>query len=259
MQQEREKKISVKSKISIIVESIKQLERQKTIVKDNHKTKLSMIDKQIIEAESSSNPYADVAENKLEQMNRLSGLIAEYQTRLTKLKENINYISAWKIGFGREQIQHEALQGIVGKLNSNIQHYSDELTGGEIDMQLLMEKKIGSKKIKNLMELDIVDNVKENSLPFKEWSTGEKKRIEVIISFAAIDLDQNVFAELFLDELFDGLDAIGIDRVVGLLENKAAEGRNIIVISHIPEIQAHFNNILTIQRKNGESSARYME
>ena len=55
-----------------------------------------------------------------------------------------------------------------------------------------------------------------------------------------------------LDEIFESMDASGIEKVVPLLE-EAAKDKAIYVISHQSELSPYFRNILTVRKENGIS------
>lgn len=249
--------IALKSKAKVAQEALSGHVTALKTLKGAQTTALKSVDDQLIEIENGSGPYISMMDRLLEDMTIYSKRIASHRTALTKLTSDRRYMQAWVKGYGREFIQHEALQGIVATFNSRIQHYANELTNGEVTVQLLTEKTMGTRKVRNIMDLDITDTSKTKPLPFKEWSTGERKRIEVITSFASVDLDQNVFAELFLDEMFDGVDATGMDKIMHLLEDKAHEGRNVVVLSHVPELQDHFDSTLLVTKDGGNSTVEY--
>lgn len=247
-----------KWQISSIKGEIATIEEQLVEAKNHYIEKRDAIDKQIVEEESSENPYGNLIDTHTESIAELTMQIGEQRCRITGLREELKYLWAWRTGYGREEIQNQALQGTVGKLNSSIRKISDYVTASSIEISLATEKFGAAKKLGNFMDLEIRDAKEDKARPFKEFSTGERKRIEIIFSLASLELDENIFRELFLDELFDGLDATGTKRVMRLLEEKAEEGRNIVVITHIPEISDHFDNVLSINRANGKSIATHM-
>jgi DNA repair exonuclease SbcCD ATPase subunit len=174
---------------------------------------------------------------------------------LKKLKERYKYDKSWVMGYGKEGIQSYALESTaVREFNEQVKRISGILTDGMVDIELLTEKKQGNKKIRNIFELKISD-LHKKGLPFKEWSKGQKKRIEVMTSFALMNLEDNLISEVFLDELFDGIDEIGINRIINLLEREAEEmGKRFVVFSHSKEIKNLFTTKAYVKLKDGISS-----
>lgn len=245
-----------KRKKAVFLEGCIQLKKQLKSIEDGYKNFMVEFDKRIVELENALCPYGVLMQTNIENIRQLYHEIAKYRCKITAIKERCRYYSIWKAGYGKEELQHEALLCTVEQFNKNIQKYSSRLSDDCLDIRLSTEKIINGKKIRNLMDFDITDISKERSLPFKEFSTGEKKRIEIICNFAFIDLDENIFSEIFLDELFDGLDAAGMGRVIKLLKQKTEEGRNICVITHLQEVADYFDNHLDIVKKGGISEKK---
>lgn len=241
---------SLKDEIATIREQLQE-------IKNVYQEKQDALDKELVEIETQANPYDDLVGTHTERMAELTMQIGEQRCKITNLREEIKYLWAWRTGYGREEIQHQALQGTVDKLNESISKISDCITAGSMDISLATEKFGAVKKLGNILDLEITDTKEGKARPFKEFSTGERKRIEIIFSLASLDLDDNIFLELFLDELFDGLDSTGTKRIVRLLEEKAEQGRNIAVITHIPDIGDHFDNVLLVTKKDGRSQVEH--
>jgi DNA repair exonuclease SbcCD ATPase subunit len=87
-------------------------------------------------------------------------------------------------------------------------------------------------------------------------SGGELKALSLCADFAILDiLEQNFGMSLnpiILDEPFDGLDSVGRELVIELLE-KLALSRQIFVVDHASEAKAMFSKIIKVEKKNGTS------
>jgi DNA repair exonuclease SbcCD ATPase subunit len=185
---------------------------------------------------------------------QLKKIIAQLNEELSSAHNRYRYKKAWLTGFGKEEIQTMALQTTVEDLNEDIKRISEILTDGHVDIQLLTEKTQGNKKVRNLFEFEIGD-MNKKGLPFKEWSKGQKKRIEIIVSFALMGIEQNLISEVFLDELFDGVDEIGINKIKFLLEEESkTKGKRFIVFSHSRDVKNLFENKAYVQLKHGQST-----
>jgi DNA repair exonuclease SbcCD ATPase subunit len=189
---------------------------------------------------------------KKEKKNKKKTLLRKklIEKRIKAEEEKERYYKAWADGFGQEAIQNYALKSVVEELNDKILSISEILTDGLVDIKVLTEKKLTNGNIKNVFEIKITDLIKKK-LPFKEWSKGQKKRIEIITNFALMNLEDNVLREIFLDEMFDGVDKTGITKILSLLNDESNKEKRFIVFSHSEDVKKRFTNYGRVTLKNG--------
>ena len=101
-------------------------------------------------------------------------------------------------------------------------------------------------------------------LDFGNLSNGEKKRVNIAMSFAFRDVLHHLHGKMnlmFIDEIDGGsLDDLGVDLIIKMIKQKAREdGIAIWVISHRPEIKGRFNKEIKIKKENGFSSIEYLD
>jgi DNA repair exonuclease SbcCD ATPase subunit len=88
-------------------------------------------------------------------------------------------------------------------------------------------------------------------------SGGERKSFALALDFAIIDVISKQHGinmnPIILDEPFDGLDSLGREIVVELLEHIAVS-HQIIVIDHSSESKTMFSKVLKVVKQNGISS-----
>ena len=178
--------------------------------------------------------------------------IKELYTDKNLVLKKILYTEIWHNGFGNEQIQTFAIKSTVRRLNEALEENSESITDGAIDVKILTEKTLKNKNTKSVFEIQISDMHKKN-LPFKEWSKGERKRIEVMTNFALMNLEQNAISEVFIDEMFDGVDETGISRLVNHLTTGDNKNKRFIVITHYEPLKRLFPNVGIVTLRNGES------
>jgi hypothetical protein len=212
-----------------------------------------MINEQIENAKNENNAYGLMVTQCKSKVKVITQKINTKRATLSRLRDTNKYVNAWVLGFSKEEIQTFALKSTIDELNTKIQYVSDLLTDGLIEIRLLTEKTLKSGKIKSIFELSISDLNKKN-LPFKEWSKGQKKRIEIIMSFALMNLEENILSEVWLDELFDGVDRVGIGKILNLLAKESYDGKRFIVMSHSNDVKSLFQNKGIVTLKNGEST-----
>jgi len=88
-------------------------------------------------------------------------------------------------------------------------------------------------------------------------SGGEYKALSLCVDLAIVSLIEKQFGirlnPVMLDEPFDGLDTVGRELVLDLL-NKMSSDRSIIVIDHASESKSMFSNVILISKRNGIST-----
>ena len=71
-----------------------------------------------------------------------------------------------------------------------------------------------------------------------------------------MNLETNLISEVFLDELFDGIDTTGTIKIMNLLDAEAKMGKRFVVMSHSEHIKNMFHNRAVVRLKNGTSKFR---
>jgi DNA repair exonuclease SbcCD ATPase subunit len=261
-----EKKInklkSILSEINIEITDLKEsIRRREDALEQNSvelRTSVKLMEAEVDELANNKNEFKKMY---LDEKKKKKVALMKRQLikkKINKQEEIERYYKAWVDGFGQEAIQNYALRSVVEELNNEILRVSEILTDGLVDIKILTEKTLANKKIKNVFELKITDLIKKK-LPFKEWSKGQKKRIEIITSFALMNLEENILREIFLDEMFDGIDKVGVTKILSLLENKNNDGKRFIVFSHSEDIRQRFTNYGVVTLKNGRSKFKIGE
>jgi DNA repair exonuclease SbcCD ATPase subunit len=234
----------------------KYIERDKYELKmqlDNRNKNVERLIKSLKEVETEKNAFVATTKRLKENIDKLKDQVTQLEEKQNSLNEKLTYKEVWMKGFSKEELQTAVLRSTVAELNEEMQRISDILTDGTVTVELATEKQLRNKNIKNIFEFKISDINKKN-LPFIEWSKGQKKRIEIIVSFALMNIEENIIQEVFLDELFDGIDETGMGKIKTLLESEATKRKRFVIFSHSKEIKSLFSNTAYIQLKNGVST-----
>lgn len=234
----------------------KYIERDKYELKmqlDNRNKNVRRLMKFLKEVETEKNAFVATTKRLKENIDKLKDQVSQLEEKQHSLNEKLTYKEAWVKGYSKEELQTAVLRSTVAELNGEMQRISDILTDGTVTVELATEKQLRNKNIKNIFEFKISDINKKN-LPFVEWSKGQKKRIEIIVSFALMNIEENIIQEVFLDELFDGIDETGMGKIMILLETEATKRKRFVIFSHSKEIKSLFSNTAYIQLKNGVST-----
>jgi len=90
---------------------------------------------------------------------------------------------------------------------------------------------------------------------YKANSAGEKRRADLSIALALQDLVIHLTNVAVYDEFFDGLDEVGVENAIALLEEKAKVVGTIFVITHNAHFSSLFEKKITIVKDaNGIST-----
>ena len=87
-------------------------------------------------------------------------------------------------------------------------------------------------------------------------SRGEHSRIDLAVLFSIRELladrGKSSCPQVFIDELFDGMDDHGISLVMTLLR-KRYSGNSFFIVSHNPELKTYADNVISVEKKDGIS------
>lgn len=169
--------------------------------------------------------------------------------KMTKLRKRLNYYEFWKYAYSNKGMKATLISSVIPFLNKRAVYYTGILTDGAIkvsfgldDNQIVVRcyKIKGAKKRKGL-------------------SGGEQKRADIIQALTLRDLvtsrGQNAIGLLVLDEVFDALDDIGVEKAIELIFELERLHGAVYVISHNKILHEHFigNDIIHIENRNGVS------
>lgn len=170
-----------------------------------------------------------------EQITRLEGMLGKAEDALYNAtqdrdaaRQRLAVLTATATALGtkgfRAQVLGEALAGLEHATNAVLDH----MTGGSLRIALRSYSETAKGKIKEAISLQVKGAGGGHG--YAACSTGQRRRIDVAIVLALAGL-AGARGTLWFDEVFDGLDAQGVERLAELLEDLATE-RAVIVITH---------------------------
>lgn len=93
---------------------------------------------------------------------------------------------------------------------------------------------------------------------FGALSGGEGRRVDLILQLAQRQLCevQSGFScnLLVIDEILDYLDAIGVDNVLSLLESNSTSVESLMLVTHRPDLNVMFDNVITVVKDSDQMS-----
>jgi DNA repair exonuclease SbcCD ATPase subunit len=159
----------------------------------------------------------------------------------------------WQRGFSGEGLPSWLLDEFVPVLTERTNHYLGILTDGDIRIRFDTTSRLKSGDVRDrfAVELDV-----ENMGDVRA-SGGQGRKIALAGDLALMecvaDRERAAVDLLLLDEVLDGLDAVGKARVVDLLSYLRTRRSSVYVISHDPEISGAFERRIHVVRRGGVS------
>lgn len=167
-------------------------------------------------------------------------------------KDKIKLETAVKM-YSNEGVKSHVLDLVTPKLNENGNKYLAQLSGSNMELKFSTQtpKKGGGYTEK----FDVQLTNRAGGDNYKANSDGERKRADLAISLALQDLVLEYTNLTVYDEVFDGLDEIGVENAVALLRERVKKVGTIFVITHNAHFKALFEKVITVVKDaNGIST-----
>ena len=200
-----------------------------------------------LENREQPNPPYDYKEelDKLEKENK------ENMEKVDKLTDDmLEYEQVVKM-YSNSGVRSIVLDNITPYLNEQANKYLAILAGSTIQINLTTQKENKDGSISDKFDVEVYNA--SGGSDYKSASAGERKRIDLAISFALQDLvikQNNTSVNLLmLDEVFENLDEVANENVITLLEEKAKEVESIFVITHNEQLKGLFSNKVTVVKE----------
>jgi DNA repair exonuclease SbcCD ATPase subunit len=239
----------------------------------------SVIDGQIREIESAARDVErverrmkDVEERVKElrdQPNPFTDTVKEVRAKAKKAKEHRDQAkgerkdaekalelakSAVEV-FGPAGVRAHILDTVTPYLNARTAHYLGQLSDGNISAEwsTLTENKKG--ELREKFQIAVSSTTGGGS--FGLISGGEKRKARIACAMALQDLVASRATkpiELWIgDEVDDALDTAGLERLMGVLEERARERGTVLVISH-SDLKDWARQVMVVRKKDGYST-----
>lgn len=257
--------------------TIKQLRRDVEPLMDLRK-KLRALESQIADEQTAQDEHeqeiSDMAERALQKVNRAKELrkevnphtesLAKAKKRTAEIKaeskaqrktldeinERLSLLDFWVRGYGPSGMPSFVLDSAMGPITERANHYLEMLADGDITVNITTQRELKGGETRDEIEVDWDINALGDTAP----SGGQWMRITLAVDFALMDLcgareggRPNI---LMIDEVMDGLDAEGVERVCHLLYKLRKRVGSIFVISHSPAMSEVFERELVVTMRD---------
>lgn len=197
--------------------------------------------------------YRPTIEEKENQLKELSTRLEEIAQERAEKARKLDLIDFWVKAFGNSGIKSYLLDSVTPFLNERANYYLSKLAGNTTEIEFSTQTRLKSGEVREKFEVRINNTVGGKS--YASNSNGERRRIDLAISLALQDLVMSrasgKFNILLYDEIFDGLDAVGCENTIQLLQEIQKNVESIFVITHNDILKAYFDRQLTVIKEGG--------
>lgn len=202
------------------------------------------------------NPYTEEIERIEKQLRDLSGERDSKKKAVDSLEQGgLEVYKALKQIFGKEGVRQHVLDTVTPVLNDRTARYLNALSDGKLSAIWTTLSATKKGEVKENFNIKVSNSVGGNS--FASLSGGEKRKVRVACCLALQELVASRATkpiELFVaDEVDHALDDAGVERLIGVLNEKAFSCKSLLVISHNP-LRNWIDNVIQVVKKDGFST-----
>jgi DNA repair exonuclease SbcCD ATPase subunit len=199
------------------------------------------------------NPYAGLLAEEKTKQAKWSLLLKGEEQVVAEHRENLAYFDFWREAFSDRGLISFVIDQVLPLLNRRTNEKLQVLSDGDIVVLFDSESALRSGELRDRIGMRTMIEGLNDVTP----STAQEKKISLSTALALMDIvssRQNKKIDLqLLDEPFDGLDEIGKQRAVDLLQQQGESKATILVTTHDPTVAGVFTRRILVERKNGEA------
>lgn len=192
-----------------------------------------------------SEPSIDT-EGTLRSLEEATSSLKEYQSKFDEDTRKVKVLDGVKGVFSNTGIKSFVLEQVYPAINESLEKYMSVLTDGSISATISAVTENKSGNVSDKINIKVFRDAE--STDYDSLSSGEQRRFDVALSLSLQDYvsSNSGINVLFLDEIFDSLDAVGVDKVMTLLKEKSKQYSSVFVISHSTELKDNFDNEIKV-------------
>jgi exonuclease SbcC len=160
--------------------------------------------------------------------------------------------------FGRDGVQAMLIEQSLPRLEQIANAMLDRMTGGRITVSVRTQRTTATGGVRETLDIHIGDELGTRS--YEMYSGGEAFRVDFALRIALAKLlAERAGAEpatLIIDEGFGSQDAEGIDRLVDAINEISQDFKLILVVTHVDEMRARFEQRIEVTKDARGSCAR---
>lgn len=195
-------------------------------------------------------------------LSHIAKQVKDMQTRISSLSrqtittsKKLEMYKFWQKGFSRQGVISLLMDSVIDQLNAYALEAADGLTDGLLVAQ--MSSVTTAKSSGNVTDRISLEVMNDGEMaPYTSLSNSEQQRVDMIMMFAWQRLMEQYagmsFDVAFFDEIFEGLDADSMGRVLNYIVSTRKKLPTYI-ISHMPDISFSPASVIRVTRSKGGS------
>jgi len=191
----------------------------------------------------------DLQKHLKEQIQTIGGQITRLQAQSRALMKKLAVYDFWWKAFQRSGVMSLLMDSVIEQLNAYALEASVGLTDGLLAVQMSSTTTSKSGNVQDKISLEVLNG--GEIAPYTSLSNSEQQRIDMIMMFAWQRLMQDyagVAVDVaFFDEIFEGLDADSMERVLSYIVSVRGKLPTYI-ISHVPDTAFAPSSVLRVIR-----------
>jgi DNA repair exonuclease SbcCD ATPase subunit len=198
------------------------------------------------------NPHLDLRKRAELRWGESKTAAEALSVALAEAYTNQQIYSYWQEGFSKQGIQSLLLDEVATAFNQTRGLIIPVLTQGVYDVQFTTRSQTKGGNWRERTAFLIFEHGKP--IPYEALSGGQRRRIDVGVMLTLVTVVSHwmqapgVLGVLVLDEVFSFLDASGAEGLMEALREVQTAVPAIFAISHDPELQALFDQTVTVQQ-----------
>ena len=239
------------------ISKLKEKKLQQTAAKDAADKRVSELSSFIsLRQQELNNRRLKLENNKilLNKINILEDSVSKHQSAISVNNRNLEFYKAISSAFSPTGIQAYVLDSIIELFNIKVQDYLN-LIWPTASYRLLSFKETSKGTIVAKLSDQLTMNGESVSLG--SLSGGELRALSICSDLTILDiLEQHLGLPLnpvIMDEPFDGLDSVGRELVIELLEN-IFRTRSVMIVDHSSEAKTMFSKVIRVEKRSGVSN-----
>jgi DNA repair exonuclease SbcCD ATPase subunit len=167
--------------------------------------------------------------------------------KLAKIEQEREKLESLGKLLGSAELRSKIVGNYLELINYYSKKYISFLTNGELSVKFDFVKDL------NKITVDVIDTKNNYTVSYFGYSGGERRRLDfgVFLAFNQVNrhILKNPMQVLFLDETFDQLDQMGIDKCIELLKYEKDNLGMVLVTGHTEAMGSLFNNKISLVKK----------
>lgn len=209
--------------------------------------------------DSMQSVYDDVAAKVAkaeEQLRDFQRKLRENEEKQVKIKAEIVDLDFWVTAFGNSGVKSFIIESELPTINETATRYARRLLGDGAFVRLKPTTKLKTQAVER-EKMVVEAGIPGCAQSYANASKGQRRRLDLslILAFRAVVSARSAcpFDQLFADELFDGVDATGVDCVIEILKEVSAKCPVVLVTHDSVLSSAGDRRVLVVH--DGESAS----